>query len=438
MTARAFGSFLALALVIPMIACGPATVQAAGHSSMAAGLNAQTSHWTQIASPQERSLRTRRAAGFLALIPGGLIFVLYLYRRRPYLIAWAAAWILLALMLYLIPVGADSIRDGEARLGGVVVGVGRGLGLASAALLCVGIRSFRGDRGVPRPLLVIAIAAAIWLLASTEIIGLSRTLITIYVALSLLYVVASGMYLQAARVVRMTGPLVIGVGAAGLGSTYAYVASLAGRGLTSVEAPNITVFVSIAWHALVAFGMHLMVFEDMGAELQTTHSDLAQTQRDLQAAAVTDPLTGSYNRRFFDEVIGRELERHRRHRLPLSLVFIDCDNLKGVNDTLGHVTGDEVLRLMADVIRRHVRQTDYVFRWGGDEFVVMLSCDEAQARAKAAEVQKAFMSEPLTRRLPEGTGLSVGSVAVPPDTHDLLPLIRQADERMYGNKRRLT
>ena len=80
------------------------------------------------------------------------------------------------------------------------------------------------------------------------------------------------------------------------------------------------------------------------------------------------------------------------------------------------------------MIRAHVRQTDYVFRWGGDEFVVTLSCDETQAQAKAAEIQRAFMAHPATHHLPQGTGLSVRSVAVPADTADLLPLVREADE----------
>ena len=172
-----------------------------------------------------------------------------------------------AVMLYVVTVSADAIRGGETRLGGVLIGVGRVLGLASVALLCVAVRWFRGYPGLPRPLVGVAIGLAVWLIASTEAIGLPRTLIIVYVALSVSYVVATGMYLQTARLARMTGPLVIGLGTAGLGSTYAYAASLATRGVPSIEAPNALVFVSIAWHALVAFGMHLMVFEDMGKEL---------------------------------------------------------------------------------------------------------------------------------------------------------------------------
>jgi diguanylate cyclase (GGDEF)-like protein len=151
---------------------------------------------------------------------------------------------------------------------------------------------------------------------------------------------------------------------------------------------------------------------------------------------LSDPLTGCFNRRFFAEVVDRELERHRRHGQPLSLLFIDCDRLKDVNDTLGHSAGDEVLRLVAQIIRTHVRLADYVFRWGGDEFLVMLSCDEAQALEKAKDIQRAAASELRVRQLPKGVGLSFGCIAVPSDTRDLMPVIHKADERMYANKRR--
>jgi diguanylate cyclase (GGDEF)-like protein len=150
---------------------------------------------------------------------------------------------------------------------------------------------------------------------------------------------------------------------------------------------------------------------------------------------VTDPLTSCHNRRFFDEIAARELDRHWRQALPLTLLFIDCNRLKRVNDVLGHGTGDAMLTSVADIIRGHVRATDYVFRWGGDEFLVLMTCDEAQASLKAGEMQQAFARLWDGRSLPDGCGLSCGWIHVPAGTDNLLPFIEQADERMYANKR---
>ena len=151
--------------------------------------------------------------------------------------------------------------------------------------------------------------------------------------------------------------------------------------------------------------------------------------------AVTDPLTKCRNRRFFEEIIGKELKRHRRYNVPLSLLFVDINNFKAINDELGHDTGDRVLQEVAEFLMRNVRGADYVFRWGGDEFLVMWSCREAEAERRADALQTAFASAPGLGTLPAGVGLSVGVVEVPTDTNDVVPYIQKADELMYANKR---
>ena len=119
--------------------------------------------------------------------------------------------------------------------------------------------------------------------------------------------------------------------------------------------------------------MHLLVFEEMTYELRVTNRRLQETQTELHELAITDTLTGCHNRRFFHEVIGRELQRHRRYDIPLALLFVDIDKFKMVNDTLGHDAGDRLLEYVAMFLKRHVREADYLFRWGGDEFLVLLS-----------------------------------------------------------------
>jgi diguanylate cyclase (GGDEF)-like protein len=99
---------------------------------------------------------------------------------------------------------------------------------------------------------------------------------------------------------------------------------------------------------------------------------------------VTDALTGCRNRRFFDEIIAHELNLHRRYGTPLSLLFVDIDHFKAINDTLGHAAGDKVLREVASYLVRKTRDADYVFRWGGDEFLLLVSCREEEAQRRGS------------------------------------------------------
>jgi len=133
-------------------------------------------------------------------------------------------------------------------------------------------------------------------------------------------------------------------------------------------------------------------------------------------------------------VMDRELQRHARFQLPLSLLFIDIDRFKQVNDTLGHEAGDRVLQYVSRFLVRHIREADYVFRWGGDEFLVLITCKAEEAARKAAVLKAAFDAAPEAVELPPGIGLSVGWAEVPPGTEDLLPLVHEADERMYADK----
>ena len=92
----------------------------------------------------------------------------------------------------------------------------------------------------------------------------------------------------------------------------------------------------------------------------------------MQKLVYTDYLTGLYNRRYFDEALEREIDRARRYDRQLSLVILDVDRFKAINDTFGHVSGDKVLKAVAESMRKTVRAADLVFRFGGDEFAVLL------------------------------------------------------------------
>jgi len=133
-------------------------------------------------------------------------------------------------------------------------------------------------------------------------------------------------------------------------------------------------------------------------------------------------------------VADRELQRHARFKLPMSLLFIDIDRFKAVNDALGHETGDLVLQYVARFLMRNIREADYVFRYGGDEFLVLITCTGDEASRKATALKAAFDSTPDAVDLPPGIGLSVGCIEVPQGTSDLTILIHEADKRMYEDK----
>ena len=103
-------------------------------------------------------------------------------------------------------------------------------------------------------------------------------------------------------------------------------------------------FLGLALYLVTALGMQLMTFEDMTLELKSANANLESAQIELRQMVVTDALTGLRNRRFFDEVIGRELSLHRRYGTPLSVLFLDIDRFKAINDTLGHAAGDRTLQ----------------------------------------------------------------------------------------------
>jgi diguanylate cyclase len=106
----------------------------------------------------------------------------------------------------------------------------------------------------------------------------------------------------------------------------------------------------------------------MGAEIKNLQSKVSEKQ----IASVTDALTGVGNRAGFDQKILEEIAESRRNVCPLSLMFLDVDRLKELNDTFGHIAGDTVLKTIATVINKRIKGTDYIARYGGDEFVVIL------------------------------------------------------------------
>ena len=155
----------------------------------------------------------------------------------------------------------------------------------------------------------------------------------------------------------------------------------------------------------------------------------------LQLNAVTDPLTGLYNRRLFSETFEKELNRGRRYGSPLGLVVLDLHRFKEVNDKHGHPRGDEVLRAAAATLKKALRTSDSAFRIGGDEFALLLpQTDAEQALALSRRVETVFaeMLQPL--QLTVGVSMDHGVATFPQDGEQAEQLIRVADERLYRLK----
>lgn len=155
----------------------------------------------------------------------------------------------------------------------------------------------------------------------------------------------------------------------------------------------------------------------------------------LQLNAVTDPLTGLYNRRLFSETFEKELNRGRRYGSPLGLVVLDLHRFKEVNDKHGHPRGDEVLRAAAATLKKALRTSDSAFRIGGDEFALLLpQTDAEQALALSRRVETVFaeMLQPL--QLTVGVSMDHGVATFPQDGEQADQLVRVADERLYRLK----
>jgi diguanylate cyclase (GGDEF)-like protein len=157
--------------------------------------------------------------------------------------------------------------------------------------------------------------------------------------------------------------------------------------------------------------------------------------RKLQINAATDPLTGLYNRRFFDDYFEKELNRSLRYSHHLALVVFDLHRFKEVNDRYGHPQGDILLQMAATTLRKSMRTSDYAFRIGGDEFALLLpQSDTEQAAAMSRRLRTAYETtiEPL--HLGISLGLDYGLAVYPDDGEQQEVLIRVADERLYQLK----
>ena len=174
--------------------------------------------------------------------------------------------------------------------------------------------------------------------------------------------------------------------------------------------------------------------------LNLEHSLRAANQRN-RILSITDALTGSYNRRYLMEQLPRELERCRRHRIPLSVLMCDIDHFKQINDACGHVAGDEVLQQFAERAQKSIRNSgDWMARFGGEEFLIVLpETGYEGAVAVAEKIRSAIASMPFQTRagnamVTASFGVTATGSSGPDAGLSVDALILAADECLYRSK----
>lgn len=178
-------------------------------------------------------------------------------------------------------------------------------------------------------------------------------------------------------------------------------------------------------------GAMLQLFrEDLSAEV--LRSELEQ----MREVALVDVLTGLPNRRAMEQVLLSRLSEYKRHGQSFGVLFIDIDNFKALNDAHGHDVGDDALRMVSRTIAHSLRRHDTVARWGGEEFVAVLSHLDLGAMPSVAQKLRALVAQSELRTAvgPVAVTVSVGGTQARPDD-DLDTLLRRADQLMYSSKR---
>jgi diguanylate cyclase (GGDEF)-like protein len=197
----------------------------------------------------------------------------------------------------------------------------------------------------------------------------------------------------------------------------------------------------------VALWVYLRYFEPqrvvVGSGLvQDVFEALTYRQRyeEVRQRMVRDALTGLYNRGYFDEILPRAVAHAARYQEPLSLLLVDTDHFKTINDTHSHITGDRVLKLVAETLGEHARASDTVCRFGGDEFIVILASADSSAASAFGERFRRRLRERVAAAVP---ALPMNEVTATVGIATFLEdpvvsaddLVRLADNRLYVGKR---
>jgi diguanylate cyclase (GGDEF)-like protein len=174
--------------------------------------------------------------------------------------------------------------------------------------------------------------------------------------------------------------------------------------------------------------------------LEQKRKELEEENSELKVENIRDPLTNAHNRRYFEESLAREFDTASKHAWPLSVVFVDLDKFKQVNDGFGHQAGDAILQTVAELLRETLRDSDIVARYGGDEFVLLLpGVDTDQANRVGKRICEAARSRTAQTADGRSVGITLSLGIVTCDSQNKFEspkkLLAAADEALYHSKR---
>jgi two-component system, cell cycle response regulator len=195
-------------------------------------------------------------------------------------------------------------------------------------------------------------------------------------------------------------------------------------------------FIALSGRRPEPFGEFESRLKILSAQVDVTTKNIMR-YRDVQRMAFVDDLTGLHNTRYLNHVLDRELEKARSQNIPLAILFIDADRFKNVNDSHGHLHGSKLLGEIAQKIKICVRDTDFVVRYGGDEFVALLApCDLETGKRVAERIRKTIESSEFLKD--DGLALkvtvSIGVALYPDHATSKEDVIEAADQAMYCAK----
>ncbi|MGQ9816531.1 MAG: diguanylate cyclase [bacterium] len=173
---------------------------------------------------------------------------------------------------------------------------------------------------------------------------------------------------------------------------------------------------------------------DIALSLKKYHEKVLKSRKKLTRQANFDRLTDLYNRRYFDKIIEEKFLEAHREKYPLSLLFVDIDHFKKVNDTLGHDKGDEVLKGVAHIIRALCRKDDIIARYGGEEFVVLFPNMDISNAWQVAETMRKVIEEKSVQIIGLKVTVSIGVAANFRKMTSTKELIKRADQALYRAK----
>ncbi|MEI6244168.1 MAG: GGDEF domain-containing protein [Acidobacteriota bacterium] len=344
--------------------------------------------------------------------------------RRPPLVPWTASWITLFISLMTLLLAFQLPAYGV-----VLYPVYMLFEYAFGCLVLAGCREYATGRPVDRSDWPVALVMVVPALVIPPVVGWHFSVL--FTAHSFVYgclFLVAWAQLLSARPSRRSEPGVRVVRVALLLLAAAYIAyapifGLSEMGLIAPEPPLLEYasFFDSLLLTMLGFGMVMVATGEVQTDLEVARDRLA-------GVAQTDHLTSAFNRYAFHALLDRELEG--------VAVIADIDNLKSINDRYGHSAGDTAIRAVASAIRGCIRADDLLFRWGGDEFLVLLlGFTELEARSRLAVVNEQLRDV----ELPDGAGtvsVSVSMGFAPFDSaQSLEEVIRVADTAMYGTKR---